>query len=121
MATKLTFEHDVIGNIMYVEKCPSYPEQDSDEIGVSVVGRMNPYTGEVESLEILAYSSLILSRDPIRLEIPVAPGVICDQPAASEFDCLVQPGSKWLTFPADAEIVELYIPGWTETSEPSLT
>ena len=121
MATDLSFRHDVIGNVMTIEKCRPHPEQDSDEIGLSVVGRMNPNTGEVESLEILSYSHLILSRDPIRLEIPVAPGVIYDQPAAAEFDCLVQPGSKWLTFPADAEIVDLHIPGWTETAEPSLT
>ena len=119
MATDLSFLHDVIGNIMYIEKCPSYAEQDSDEIGLSLVGRMNPDTGEVESLEILSYSHLILSRDPIRLEIPVAPGFICGEPAAAELHCLTPPGSEWLTFPEDAEIVELYIPGWTETVEPS--
>ncbi len=119
MATDLSFRHDVIGNIMTIEKCRPYAEQDSDEIGLSVVGRMNPDTGEVESLEILSYSHLILSRDPVRLEIPVAPGFICGEPAAAEFDCLITPGSEWLTFPADAEIVELYIPGWTETAEPS--
>ena len=121
MATDLTFRHDVIGNIMIIEKCRPYAEQDSDEIGLSVVGWMNPDTGEVESLEILSYSHLILSRDPIRLDIPVAPGVICGEPAAAELHCLTPPGAKWLTFPADAEIVELYIPGWTETAEPSLT
>ena len=119
MATDLSFRHDVIGNIMTIKKCRPYAEQDSDEIGLSVVGRMNPDTGEVESLEILSYSHLILSRDPIRLEIPVAPGFICGEPAAAELHSLTPPGSEWLTFPEDAEIVELYIPGWTETAEPS--
>ena len=121
MATDLSFLHDVIGNIMTIEKCRPYADQDSDEIGLSVVGRMNPDTGEVESLEILSYSHLILSRDPIRLEIPVAPGAICGEPAAAELHCLTPPDSEWLTFPADAEIIELYIPGWTEATEPSLT
>ena len=49
MATKLTFEPDVVGNIMTIEKCRPYREQDSDEIGDCVVGRMHPDTGEVES------------------------------------------------------------------------
>ena len=112
MATKLTFEHDVIGNIMNIQKCPSYREQDSDEIGDGVVGRMHPDTGEVESLEILFYSYLVLSREPLRLKIPVAPGRVCGEPAAPEFDALVQPNCPWLTIPPDAAIVELYIPGY---------
>ena len=115
MTTQLIFEHDVIGNIMTIAKCPSYREQDSDEIHEVVVGRMNPNTGEVESLEILSYSYLIISRNPLRLKIPVGPGSICGQPAAPEFHCLIQPDSPWLTIPPDAEITELYIPGWTET------
>ena len=121
MTTQLTFEHDVIGNIMTIEKCRPYLGQDSDEIHEVVVGRMNPNTGEVESLEILSYSYLIISRDPLRLEIPVAPGSICGLPVAAEFDCLVQPGSPWLTIPPDAEITELYIPGWTEAETPAET
>ena len=121
MATTLRFEHDVAGNIMYIEKCPPYPEQDEDDIEDGVIARRRPDTDEVESVMILFYSSRILTREPLRLNILVAEGAINDQPAAAEFDCLVQPGSKWLTFPADAEIVELYIPGWTEMAEPSLT
>lgn len=119
MATKLTFEHDVLGNIMYIQKCQSYREQDSDEIGDCVVGRMNPDTGEVESLEILFYSRLVLSWEPLRLKIPVAPGLVCGEPAAAEFDAVMQPGCPWLTIPPDAEIVELYIPGYAGMPMPA--
>ena len=115
MATKLSFRYDVVGDIMTIEKCRPYPEQDSDEIDAAVVGRMNPDTGEVESLEILSFTARIISRNPVRLAIPVAPGRICGRPA-TEFDCLAQPGSPWLTIPPDAEITEVYIPGWTETA-----
>ena len=110
MATKLSFRHDVAGDIMTIEQCRPYPEQDSDEIDAAVVGRMSPDTGEVESLEILSFTARIISRNPLRLAIPVAPGRICGQPAAPAFDCLVQPGSPWLTIPPDAQITELYIP-----------
>ena len=112
MVTQLSFRHDVIGNIMTIEKCRPYREQDSDEIGDGVVGRMHPDTGEVESLEILFYSYHILSRAPLQLKIPVAPGRVCGEAAAAEFDALVQPGCPWLTIPPDAAIVELYIPGY---------
>ncbi|MDE2785040.1 MAG: hypothetical protein OXL37_00100 [Chloroflexota bacterium] len=121
MAATLRFEHDVVGNIMYIEKCPPYPGQDEDDIEDGVIARRHPDTDEVESMMILFYSSRIVSREPLRLDIPVTKGAINDQTAAAEFDCLVHPDSEWLTFPADAEIVELYIPGWTETTEPSLT
>ena len=110
MATTLNFRHDVAGGIMIIEQCRPYPEQVSDEIDAAVVGRMNPDTGEVESLEILSFTAHIISHSPVRLAIPIAPGVICGRPAAPEFDCLVQPGSPWLTIPPDAEITELYIP-----------
>lgn len=93
MATTLNFRHDVVGDIMIIEQCRPYPEQDSDEIDAAVVGRMNPDTGEVESLEILSFTAHIISRSPVRLAIPIAPGVICGRPAAPVFDCLVQPDS----------------------------
>ena len=115
MATQLTFEHDVLGDILYIESCRPYPAQDEDDIEDCVIARCNPDTDVVESVMIMSFRHRIISRDPLRLEIPVAPGSICGQPAAPEFDCLVQPGSPWLTFPPDAEITELYIPGWTET------
>ena len=116
MAMTLNFRHDVVGDIMTIEKCRPYPEQDSDEINAAVVGRMSPVTGEVESLEILSFTARIISRNPVQLAIPVAPGSVCGQPATPAFDCLVQPGSPWLTIPPDAQITELYIPGWTEVA-----
>ena len=118
-ATTLNFRHDVVGDIMTIEKCRPYPEQVSDEIDAAVVGRMNPDTGEVESLEILSFAAHITGRNPLRLAIPVAPGSICGWPAAAEFDCLAQPGSPWLTIPADAEITGLYIPGWLDAETPA--
>ena len=120
MATKLSFRYDVVGDIMIIEKCRPYPEQDSDEIDAAVVGRMNPDTGEVESLEILSFTARIISRNPVRLAIPVAPGRICGRPAAA-FECLALPGSPWLTIPPDAEITEVYIPlrSESETTAPA--
>lgn len=121
MATTLRFEHDVTGNIMYIEKCPPYTGQDEDDIEDGVIARRHPDTDEVESVMILFYSSRIVTHEPLRLNIRVAEGTINGHPASEAFDCLVHPSSNWLTFPTDTEIVERYIPGWNEATEPSLT
>ena len=55
MAAHLTIDYDEIGDILYVHTCPPYKEQRSDELGDSIVGRMNPETGDVEALEILFF------------------------------------------------------------------
>ena len=119
MAAQLTFEYDVPGDVMYIEKCRPYPGQESDDLECGVVARRQPATGEIESLEILFYSTRILRRNPVQLEIPVADGRIFDWPAAAEFECLAPPGSPWLTIPADAEITGLYIPGWLDAETPA--
>lgn len=69
MDTKLRFMYDREADILHVDKCPPYPEQDSEEIGDEVVARLNPDTGEVENLEVLFFSTRLLRNE--LLEIPV--------------------------------------------------
>ena len=68
MASRLTLKYDKVGDILYIENCPPYAEQDSDELGDQIIGRMNPETGQVESLEILFFSTRL--RDGV-CELPV--------------------------------------------------
>ena len=70
MEKKLTFRYDKIGDIMYVDRCPPYAEQDSDEIGDYIVARFNPSTGEVENLEILFWSRRLEKGEDLVLPIP---------------------------------------------------
>jgi hypothetical protein len=49
--SKLAFEYDRLGNILYLSKFPVYPEQTSTELTPGT--RLNPTTQEVENLEIL--------------------------------------------------------------------
>ena len=102
MGANLTFQYDRIGDILTIEIRPPYRGQDSDEIGDSVVARFHPRAGIVEGIEILFLATHLVSLDPFRLDVAVAPGAINGWPAAPEFDCLVQPGSKWLTLPRAA-------------------
>ncbi len=104
MATKLIFEYDRIGDILFVGKCRPYSGQETDEIDDSVVAKLHPQTDVVECVHILFLSTHILATDPFRLNIPVAPGAINGWPAAPEFDCLIELGSKWLTVPQAAVV-----------------
>ncbi len=70
MDTKLTFKYDREGDILHIDKIPPYPEQESEELNDDVIARLNPTTGEVESLEVLFFSSRLMRRD--LFEIPVA-------------------------------------------------
>ena len=69
MVEKLTFKYDRLGDILYIEKCPPYAEQESEEIGDEVIARLNPTTGQIETLEILFFSKRLLSGN--LLELPI--------------------------------------------------
>jgi uncharacterized protein YuzE len=69
MEQKLTFQYDREGDILYISKCPPYPEQASEELGDDVVARLNPNTNDIETLEILFFSTRLLRRD--LFELPV--------------------------------------------------
>jgi uncharacterized protein YuzE len=70
MAEKLTFQYDREADILYIGKREPYAEQESEELGDEVIARLNPNTGEVESLEVLFFSTRLLRNDI--LELPVA-------------------------------------------------
>jgi uncharacterized protein YuzE len=69
METKLTFRYDREGDILYIDKRPPYPEQESEELGDEVVARLNPTTGEVENLEVLFFSTRLLRANLFELPI----------------------------------------------------
>jgi uncharacterized protein YuzE len=69
MASRLTLQYDRVGDILYIETCPPYPEQDSDELDDHIVARSNPETGQIESLEILFFSTRL--DDKGVFELPV--------------------------------------------------
>ena len=69
MEAKLTFKYDRQGDILYINKMPPYPEQESEELGDEVIARLNPKTGEIENLEVLFFSTRLLRSD--LFELPV--------------------------------------------------
>lgn len=70
MAEKLVFKYDQVGDVLYINKCAPYAEQESEEIGDEMIARLNPVSGEVENLEILFFSQRLLNENFL-LELPV--------------------------------------------------
>jgi uncharacterized protein YuzE len=70
MATKLTFKYDREADILHIDKCAPYAEQESEELGDEVIARLNPTTGEVENVEVLFFSTRLLRSD--LFELPVS-------------------------------------------------
>jgi uncharacterized protein YuzE len=69
METKLSFTYDRTADILYINKCAPYAEQESEELGDDVVARLNPKTGDIENLEVLFFSTRLLRSD--LFELPV--------------------------------------------------
>lgn len=69
MAETLSFKYDREADILYINKRPPYPEQESEELGDEIIARLNPETGEVENLEVLFFSTRLLRGD--LFELPV--------------------------------------------------
>ncbi len=69
MEARLTFKYDREGDILHIDKCPPYPEQESEELGDDVVARLNPSTREIENLEVLFFSTRLLRSDLFQLPI----------------------------------------------------
>jgi uncharacterized protein YuzE len=69
MEAKLRFKYDREADILHIDKCPPYAEQESEELPDEIVARLNPDTGEVENLEVLFFATRLLRAD--LFELPV--------------------------------------------------
>jgi uncharacterized protein YuzE len=70
MAAKLSFKYDRDADILHIDKCSPYPEQESEELEDEIIARLNPQTGDVENVEVLFFSTRLLRGD--LFELPVA-------------------------------------------------
>lgn len=66
---RLVFRYDQEGDILYIDQCPPYAEQESEEISDEIIARLNPDSGAVENLEILFFSKRLTANENIELPI----------------------------------------------------
>jgi uncharacterized protein YuzE len=69
MEAKLTFKYDREADVLHIDKCPPYAEQESEELGDDVVARLNPSTGEIENVEVMFFSTRLLRSDLFQLPV----------------------------------------------------
>ena len=69
MKTRLTFQYDREADILYINTCAPYPEQESEELEDEVIARFNPETDEIENLEVLFFSTRLLRQELFQLPI----------------------------------------------------
>ncbi|MDE0019501.1 MAG: DUF2283 domain-containing protein [Candidatus Poribacteria bacterium] len=69
MKTNLTFQYDRDADILYVNTCAPYPEQESEELADEIIARFNPNTGDIENLEVLFFSTRLLREELFHLPI----------------------------------------------------
>lgn len=65
----LSLGYDRAADILHIDTCTPYPDQESEELGDEVVARLNPRTGAVENLEALFFSTRLLRS--ACLELPI--------------------------------------------------
>lgn len=67
MGRRLTLRYDREGDILYLDRCAPYSEQESVELRDDVVARLHPRTEEIENVEILFFSTRFARGDLIEL------------------------------------------------------
>jgi uncharacterized protein YuzE len=72
MDKNLIVRYDKVGDILYIDTCPPYPAQESEELGDEVIARLNPDSGAIENLEILFFSTRLNTNNAIALPIQAA-------------------------------------------------
>jgi len=69
IAQNLTIRYDKIGDILYIDRCPPYADQESEEISEEVVARLNPTTGTIENLAIFFFSKRLETTNILQLPV----------------------------------------------------
>jgi uncharacterized protein YuzE len=69
MEEKLTFRYEQEADILYIDKRQPYSEQETEELGDDILARLNPKTREIENLEVLFFSTRLMTK-PL-FEIPI--------------------------------------------------
>lgn len=69
MEKNLTFQYDRDADILYVNTCPPYSEQESKELDDEIIARFNPDTEDIENLEVLFFSTRLLREELFHLPI----------------------------------------------------
>lgn len=80
MGAKFVVRYDRQGDILFIDLCAPYPDQETEELGDDVFARRNPKTRAIENLEVLFFSARLLKEN------------VFDIPVFAEMRPFVKPG-----------------------------
>jgi len=69
MEKNLTFQYDRSADILYINTCPPYSDQETEELGDDIIARINPHSNMIENLEVLFFSTRLLRNNLFSLPI----------------------------------------------------
>ncbi len=69
MDKNLIVRYDKVGDILYIDTCSPYANQETEELGDEIIARLNPDSGAIENLEILFFSTRLNAN--MALELPI--------------------------------------------------
>ena len=69
MESRQSFKYDREADILYIDRVRPYPEQETEELGDDVLARLNPTTGEIETVEVLFFSTRLLRQELLKLAV----------------------------------------------------
>ena len=75
----MRLHYDPASDTLYIDACPPYEEQESDEIARGVVARSNPRTGMIETIEVMYFRDRFEAGEPF--ELPISLDMRSTQPA----------------------------------------
>ncbi|MEW6363505.1 MAG: DUF2283 domain-containing protein [Acidobacteriota bacterium] len=65
----MKMKYDPLSDTLYIDTCPPYEGQESDEIARGVVIRTNPSSGEIENIEVMFFRRRFAKGEPFELPI----------------------------------------------------
>ena len=98
MGETLTIEYDRQGDFLFIDLCRPYAEQDSNEIGESLLARFNLETREIETVEVLFFFSWLEKEDEIHIPVNA---ILWPADVMPQNDTKVSPSDATLTIKYD--------------------
>jgi hypothetical protein len=65
MDAPLKFEYDEVGVILYIEKVPPHPDQQSVQLAYNIMARVNRDTQVLEGVEVLFFTRWLLKNQQV--------------------------------------------------------
>lgn len=107
MGEELIIRYDEIGSFLFLELCPPYEKQDSNEIDDSVVARFSLATGDLESVEVLFFDSWLKKEGEIRIPVSAELRPLNSGPLHTKRDSLLPVSPMVVNYDFESDLLSI--------------